>query len=264
MDWTNELTLYFLQLYRDEPCLWDPSHCNYKRKDQIVMAWQRLSESTGKSVAELKRKKESLMATFRAHSRRKKASIVDGAEGDQVYEPIWFAFSAMENFLGEIYGINTQDTIQIDSEPLDNVDQHSEESDYPQNITMSSSGTRKPSVKRRRTVVEPREVEENRNDIFHTKELISRIQEEDDECELYGKMMAKKLRRLPLWERQLLMYRMDGMVINMMERCGFAASMVAEASTNGCVSNFATISSPNLTEGQHEENLEVDSKAGIV
>lgn len=37
--------------------------------------------------------------------------------------------------------------------------------------------------------------------------------EEEDDCDLYGKMLAKKLRRLPEEERQTFMYEIDGMFI---------------------------------------------------
>lgn len=46
----------------------------------------------------------------------------------------------------------------------------------------------------------------------------------EDECDLYGRIIAKKLRRLPEWERQLLMYKIDGMIINSMEQNGFTGT----------------------------------------
>lgn len=39
------------------------------------------------------------------------------------------------------------------------------------------------------------------------------LQEEDD-CDLFAKMLAKKLRKLPEHERESLMYQMHGMLVN--------------------------------------------------
>jgi hypothetical protein len=36
---------------------------------------------------------------------------------------------------------------------------------------------------------------------------------EDDECDLYGKLIAKKLRRIPESEREQLMYEIDGLFL---------------------------------------------------
>lgn len=110
MDWDNEFTIYFIQLYRDEPCLWNPSHKDHKVRHKIVDAWQRISDVTRKDVAELKRKRDSLMATFRNHTRKKKKSII---HGEEIYEPIWFAYAPLEAFLGDLYGTNTSKVVSI-------------------------------------------------------------------------------------------------------------------------------------------------------
>jgi hypothetical protein len=36
---------------------------------------------------------------------------------------------------------------------------------------------------------------------------------DDDECDLYGKLIAKKLRRIPESEREQLMYEIDGLFL---------------------------------------------------
>jgi hypothetical protein len=51
----------------------------------------------------MKKKKGSLMASFRHHLRRKKASIASGASSDDVYHPTWYAYEVMEGFLGSHY-----------------------------------------------------------------------------------------------------------------------------------------------------------------
>ena len=78
-EWTNEFTLNFLEQYHNEPVLWDPTHEQHKDKRKVNDAWLRLSESVKRPVVELKKTKDSLMAMFRGHLRKKKASIRSGA-----------------------------------------------------------------------------------------------------------------------------------------------------------------------------------------
>jgi hypothetical protein len=67
--------------------------------------WMRIKRalSVDVPVAEIKKKKDSLMASFRHHLRRKKASIKSGASSDEVYKPTWYAYEVMEGFLGSLY-----------------------------------------------------------------------------------------------------------------------------------------------------------------
>lgn len=108
MDWTNDSTLDFLEAYRDESVLWDRNDEYHKDKVRTNEAWCRLSKRFGPSVGDLKRKKDSLMATYRSHLRKKKASIRSGAVGVDVYQPVWFAFDFMENFLSPVYDYNSE------------------------------------------------------------------------------------------------------------------------------------------------------------
>lgn len=113
-DWSNENTLKFLKLYQNESIIWDPKHGCHKDRQKVNDAWVRLSEQLKHPVVVLKRKKDSLMATFRSHSRKKKASFKSGVATNDIYKPIWFAFDYMESFLTPIYGrqtLNTQDTV---------------------------------------------------------------------------------------------------------------------------------------------------------
>lgn len=74
-EWSNTLTLEFLEHYQNEPVVWDPMHVHHKDKKNINDAWLRLSEIMQLPVAELKKKKESLMATFRGHLRKKRHQL---------------------------------------------------------------------------------------------------------------------------------------------------------------------------------------------
>lgn len=66
----------------------------------------RIGEIMGVPIEDLKAKKKSLMASFRPLVNKKKASLLSGSSADEVYQPTWFAYDAMERFLGTIYDVN--------------------------------------------------------------------------------------------------------------------------------------------------------------
>jgi hypothetical protein len=114
MDWSNEVTLEFLRLYELEPVIWNPKERLHKNRNAVADAWKRIEASLSIkcSVQELKKKKESLMATFRPLLNKVKASMKTGKGADEVYRPSWFAFETMAKFLNGIYQprniVNTQ------------------------------------------------------------------------------------------------------------------------------------------------------------
>lgn len=54
---------------------------------------------------------------------------------------------------------------------------------------------------------------------FSTLESCINNRKEEDECDLYAKIFAKKLRKLPECEREIFMYEIDGMFINRLRHC---------------------------------------------
>jgi Alcohol dehydrogenase transcription factor Myb/SANT-like. len=105
MDWSNEATLEFLRLYELEPVIWNPKEPLHKNRTAVADAWKRIEASISMkcSVQELKKKKESLMASFRPLLSRVKASMKTRKGADEVYRPTWFAFETMAKFLGGVY-----------------------------------------------------------------------------------------------------------------------------------------------------------------
>lgn len=118
-NWTQETILQFLELYQAEPVIWDPKEPNHKDKKKINDAWIRIQNTMNIPIKELKAKKDSLMATFRGYLRKKQASIKSGASSDDIYNPIWFAYDIMEQFLAPVFHcndtINTERNVSIHS-----------------------------------------------------------------------------------------------------------------------------------------------------
>lgn len=78
-------------------------------------AWKRISDELGIPVDEIKRKKESLMTSFRSNLKKKKDSKRSGAGEDEVYKPIWIFYDVMESFLFDVYEcksiVNTEENV---------------------------------------------------------------------------------------------------------------------------------------------------------
>lgn len=76
----------------------------------------------------------------------------------------------------------------------------------------------KPTVRRRGNPPELQEAGNQMKEAFKMfKNVITKRasdKEEDDEYDLFGKMLVKKIRKLPEHEREVFMYEIDGMYIN--------------------------------------------------
>lgn len=100
MEWSNELVLEFLELYEKEPCIWNPKHPQHKIR-KVQDAWDSISRNLSQkySINDLKKKKDSLMATYRKLINKVKASKKAGAGSDSTFKPEWFAYEVMARFL---------------------------------------------------------------------------------------------------------------------------------------------------------------------
>ncbi|KAJ8942442.1 hypothetical protein NQ314_010071 [Rhamnusium bicolor] len=114
--WTNEKVLEILELYQAEPLLWNPTHRQHKNRNAVADAWQRVQSSFSLpcAVPDLKKKRESLMTTYRTHNNRTKQSIRSGAGTDELFKSNWFAYDLMDSFLGPIYNKNNTSTVNTE------------------------------------------------------------------------------------------------------------------------------------------------------
>lgn len=99
--WTNEIELIFLENYQAEPILWDPKHLHHKNKLKTHDAWTRISGIMEIPVPDLKRKRDSLLSSYRSYKTKVKKSLSSGAGADDVYKPVWFAYELMDAFLSD-------------------------------------------------------------------------------------------------------------------------------------------------------------------
>ncbi|KAF5284098.1 hypothetical protein FQA39_LY17109 [Lamprigera yunnana] len=130
MEWSQEVVFEFLDAYENEPVIWQPGHPQHKNRNCVNDAWLQIKNklSIQCTIADLKKKKKSLMASFRPLCRKLKASSKTGSGSEDVYKPTWFAFERMERFLHGVsvarstYNSETFDTMwkprQIGSKTL--------------------------------------------------------------------------------------------------------------------------------------------------
>ncbi|CAH0563089.1 unnamed protein product [Brassicogethes aeneus] len=114
MEWSNETVLKFLEWDENEPVIWNASLPNHKNRNDVYDAWNRNEVKMDKkyTITKLKKKKDSLMATFRACLNKVKQSLKSKAGTDEIEKPPWFAYEEMAKFLRHKNlrrTINTQD-----------------------------------------------------------------------------------------------------------------------------------------------------------
>jgi len=105
MEWSNELIIEFLHLYEQEPIIWNPKHEKHKDRNAVHDAWKRIETnlSVDYPLKEIKKKKETLMATYRKLHTRVKSSMKTGSGADEIFKPDWFAYEQMATFLQSVY-----------------------------------------------------------------------------------------------------------------------------------------------------------------
>ncbi|CAG9787423.1 unnamed protein product [Diatraea saccharalis] len=205
MCWNNDVVLEFVELYRRQQLLWDPKHPSYRNRSEIAAAWLSIQRSLSIqcSISELKRKKESLMTSFRMHFSKKKRQ--------DSYRTTWFAYPLMESFLGGKYECDST-VNQIENEFSTVTSNNIERSRKRNTIDRNNSSANiqlqvDGSVK-------------NEPDISYTKKQraeitycnVNDMKADTDECDLYAQLLAKKLRKLNEHQRDVAMHEIDNIM----------------------------------------------------
>ncbi|XP_013192877.1 uncharacterized protein LOC106136779 [Amyelois transitella] len=208
MSWTNDVVLEFLELYRREQHLWDPKHPHHRNRGEVNNAWVRIqsSLSINCAITDLKKKKESLMTSFRMHFNKKKKC-------QEAYHTTWFAYPLMESFLSGKYECDS--TNQMEHEFFNNVEVFSHPTPpLPDNTTQAMGlvdrnmgrPTKPVSSITKSTMSYAKKVD-NPVATFNTGE-----KRDMDEYDLYGQLLAKKLRKLDEHQRDVAMHEIDNIM----------------------------------------------------
>lgn len=104
MEWNNELTLEFLEAYEKHPVLWNSLHPGHKNKNTLQDVRTEVANELSVTipVVALKKKKESLMSTYR--SLRKK--IVYSDFRDYCIGVTFFALRNITTYSSRLYSLS--------------------------------------------------------------------------------------------------------------------------------------------------------------
>ncbi|KAK9887554.1 hypothetical protein WA026_023359 [Henosepilachna vigintioctopunctata] len=255
MDWTNENVLEFLEEYEKESVIWNPAHGGHKNRNLVYDAWKRIEFNLGEkySVTELKKKKESLMATFRSLYNKVKESSKNGAEAEKVYQPNWFAYEKMASFLrkknqtedpttemvrqinilhsladkswgfaedNSTYG-ETKEEMQENIYEFESIESDKNNAKDEVEPSTSNSFSKRCSQKRKRTVEED-EPERKLDDAYSVLQSITeKVVKEKDYLDKYGEVVAERLRQLEDRNRDIAINRIDNILFELKMNQGF-------------------------------------------
>ncbi|KRT82118.1 Myb/SANT-like transcription factor [Oryctes borbonicus] len=197
MDFTTEEVFEFLSLYEAEPILWDPRRASHRSRNEVKQSWERIqtSFSVECSVDLLKKKKDSLMATFRPLISKVKKSMKQGSL--DVYKPSWFAYEKMARFLLPIYLAGEMTT---DAEEIQNTEDENDEQEQRDNYKRpSKSGLHKFHKKRKITDNIIRELQAISEPPMRKPIGVTRL--ERDSCSVYAELLAMRLREFDEFSR---------------------------------------------------------------
>uniref|UniRef100_A0A1B6DD16 MADF domain-containing protein n=1 Tax=Clastoptera arizonana TaxID=38151 RepID=A0A1B6DD16_9HEMI len=227
MEWPNELVLEFLEFYENEPIIWNSSLSNHKNRIEIYDAWKRIEIKMGNkfSIAELKKKKDSLMASFRACVKKVKECNKSGAGSDEIHKPSWFAYDRMERFLRD----RTKPRETFSTEDNLTQQEHAEQPQHlPENqvledndkceaiiLPMYGSPSLKPLPRKMLKTADDREIRKKIDGAYAT--LLSKVaaSKERSLCDIYGELVAAKLKAMDEDSRDICMHRIDNILFEM-------------------------------------------------
>ncbi|CAG5027107.1 unnamed protein product [Parnassius apollo] len=221
---------------------------HHKDKKKVHDAWVRISNEMEISIPDLKRKKEALMATFRQHLKRKRLQyLLDvvmktyiNPFGERKQNDLFVSKSQTQRYEHPVVEPQTYETIQVLDEQ--------EKLARPANIT-TQEGLPTPSNKNvlKRRSSNPTELQEATR---HMKialgtinaVLSNKMNQGDDVCDLYGKLLASKLKKyFSDVEQQEVMCELDNVLIKRI-RNRQTQSYISSPSTPRSVDSFSPAS----------------------
>ncbi|XP_063622374.1 uncharacterized protein LOC134794492 [Cydia splendana] len=248
MDWTTEKIIEFLELLQTEPSIWNHRASTHRSRKLVSQAWKRIQNNFSLScpVEELKRKRNSLLTQYRDILRRIKESQQKASDGEdqEIYKPSWFAFDVMNSYLSNLYESPVDGAEQglesYHEDPLSNdSDTYNEDDKSHIDVDIERINSNKRSVSWGPRILHTRRLSQDstpsEQDYCITKkrratqetvpaqerEFPNVNEREEDkvrECDLYGQLLAEKLKPLEQDDRLQLMNEIDNLVFNHLMR----------------------------------------------
>ncbi|XP_047098167.1 uncharacterized protein LOC124711944 [Schistocerca piceifrons] len=229
----------FIELYKSLPCLWKVKSKEYNDRNKKNLAYRKM-------VAKLKemdpsadrdsviKKINSLRSSYRKEKRKTNESMMSGASEDDVHIPrLWYYHllqfldgeetqhgmtvsnyeeSVSQEFITEQSVESVQETVSEEDviEEGNTVFIGNENRDHWYTSRVSTSDYVPQAKKRKYETEECKE----RNDAAYTTQY-ERYVGEADECDLYGQLIATKLKKMDERSRDIAMNRIDNLLFEM-------------------------------------------------
>ncbi|XP_022184765.2 uncharacterized protein LOC111044023 [Nilaparvata lugens] len=260
MNWSNEMTREFLEIYEKYPILWFPGHKDNKNRNAVNNAWLGIQQEFGIdiSVRTLRRKKESIMATYRSLRKRVEKEEAEGRS----YQPTWYLFTLADRIMKKIrakdlmYNDEPAENVEAENnhdvrvkrssakkrlklqEPVLEVDGIVEDDSSNQPLEFVNGKSGRASSRKSGTKRKNRENRSESNVIFDTdytscdpydvmEQILpqSSASESYDSCALYCQLLADKLRSLSSRNRMIVQNKIDNLVFRAwMDEIGASSS----------------------------------------
>ncbi|XP_013181313.1 PREDICTED: uncharacterized protein LOC106127679 isoform X1 [Papilio xuthus] len=191
---TEDQTLQFIMLYKENSCLWDISSEDYKDRAMRQSALERICEGMqlqSLTVDDVKSKIKSIRSTYYLELDKIKKSLDSNAS--HVYEPKMKWFPEFHSFIKDVVVKRKPLEYFIDNSVFEHLEQSEDTTHGDSNVVASPAEPRRKRsrISKLSTIVS--NVEEMQYDVPKTK-----IKTEEDEFDVFGKHVAKQLRELSL------------------------------------------------------------------
>ncbi|CAH1960216.1 unnamed protein product [Acanthoscelides obtectus] len=222
MEWPNETIAEFLTLYEGEPSLWNSKNAEHKNKNDQHDAWLRIEQNLkGGTIPlqEIKKKRDSLMGTYRKLRSKVCQSIKSGSGADEIYKPDWPFYNVMAQFLNDVYTPKKTK----DSEVTDDIEEIEDNRDLDASEDSKQDDEESVQFKRPKPLPKKRakniDIENKMNEAYdYIKQMTQKPQIPQDECSLYTQLLCKKLRGLPENTREIAMLEIDRLIFNLKQK----------------------------------------------
>lgn len=111
MDWTDDECLILIDLFKDQ--FYGIRLIANIRWQKKIDYWSEIAKEMNRNVNEVKRKMDSLQASYRRERRIEEGTSRYGAGSDEVFRSKWYAFKPMQFLKDKFLSRNTRDTIAV-------------------------------------------------------------------------------------------------------------------------------------------------------
>ncbi|XP_060881404.1 uncharacterized protein LOC132952911 [Metopolophium dirhodum] len=95
-DWDREKYLQLIQLYEQNPILWDAQNAQHFNKNLKNDAWLSIANQMDEDEDIVRKKMNSLNGSFRREKSKTKNSMRTGKGRDEIYKSKWFGYEHMQ------------------------------------------------------------------------------------------------------------------------------------------------------------------------